>query len=261
VAQKQVTDTASSGSAGAKDHAWRSEGAKWPKALRIPLPSRLGDWCDARKVGKAGLELCDGEHVPATPRTSEIRRALEDTAESERLGALRDTVDQEVRLAGLRQREKQIGKSTADLRTELTGIRESPVHRHPSEAGVADSVIAGRRANENRRSAAPRQAQLDQLLAEQERLGVEVALLVRRIDMRWDSARTRARRLTERARRRESRYWRIVLRFHPDGAVLLRSLRLQGPALVGWAADVPPREWPIDVAEHEFVTDLGKGDK
>jgi len=80
-----------------------------------------------------------------------------------------------------------------ELRAQEAEILGRPVYRLPAEAGVPDEVVAGRRAADNRKEAAPIRQQIAVLVRQRDDLAVKAAQIDHDIVMRWRQARSLAR--------------------------------------------------------------------
>jgi hypothetical protein len=218
-----------------------------PEDLRIRIRERLVDRFDARRMGRADLPHPQPDSKPVTPRTAEIGKGLRDTTEFERLSALEDVKEDETEKARLNQALLRNANRQAEVTADKDLILATPTHQLPWEENLPAAVVAARRSNDNRRAAAPQVAELASLRVERDELCLALAIVTRRIEMRWESAAARARRLTERAGRRERRYWRFVCRHHTERAALIPLLNLVSPELPAWAADPSTQTGPVDV--------------
>ena len=206
---------ASSGAAASESNRRRLPGIG---AGRIRFWEWLGDAVDARRSGKAGIP-CPHRLVP-TGRQSEIYRRADI-----RVWAIRNETEAaihglEISEAALAERVRALVAQTTVLEREEREILSAPSYRVPAEVHVADSIVEARRAADRKKAAAPIRAQIDALRTEREKLTIQIAAIDEDIAASWRRARSRSWAEVERARRREARWWRILCRYHPDGAEL-----------------------------------------
>jgi hypothetical protein len=122
---------------------------------RMTLTEWLGDALDAGKCGEAGIPMAGD--VPPTPtgRQSEIARTADNQIAMLRRRAQMQTRPMEAQLANLSERIGQLQPKIDELSAQEAEILGRPVYRLPAEAGAPDEVVAGRRAADNRKEAAP----------------------------------------------------------------------------------------------------------
>jgi hypothetical protein len=216
--------------------------------MRNKQPSRritpVEWWVDARdaaKCGDTGIPMAGD--VPPTPtgRQSEIARGADHEIAMVRRRTQAQTGPMEARLVNLNEQIRQLQAKVDELSAKEAEILGRPVYRLPAEAGVPDEVVADRRAADNRKEAAPIHQQITVLVRQRDELAAEAAQIDHDIVMRWRQARSIARAVGERARRREARYWRLLCHRHPDGARLAALFDHPRIVLAAWV-DAPADE-------------------
>lgn len=207
---------------------------------RMTFTEWWADAQDAGKSGEAGIPVAGD--VPPTPtgRQSEIARTADSQIAMLRRRAQAETRPMEAELASLNEQIGQLQAKIDELGAQEAEILGRPVYRLPAEAGVPDEVVAGRRAADNHKEAAPIRQQIAVLVRQRDELAAEAARINHDIVMRWRQARTTARAVGALALRREARYWRLLCRRHPEGgrlAALFDHSRIVLPAWVNAPAD------------------------
>lgn len=201
---------------------------------RMSLLDWWGDAWDARKSAKAGIPLLSEPPPTPTGRQSEIGRTADHGIAGLRRVAQNATQHNETELARLREEIRQLQEKIDTALLEETAILERRPERLPAEAGIPDAIVASRRAADNRKEAAPIRGRIDQLVAKRDDLASQAAKLDHDIEMCWRQARSNARAVGERARRREARYWRLLCRRHPEGSRLADLFDHPRIALAPW---------------------------
>ena len=205
---------------------------------RPPKRMTFAEWWtdaqDAGKCGEAGIPIVGD--VPPTPtgRQSEIARAADTQIAMLRRQAQAETRPMEAQLVDLNEWISQLQVKIDEFRAQEAEILDRAAYRLPAEAGVPDEVVAGRRAADNRKEAAPLRQQIAVLVRQRDELAAEAARIDHDIVMRWRQARTTARAVGALAHRREARYWRLLCRRHPEGARLAALFDHPRIVLAAW---------------------------
>jgi hypothetical protein len=106
-----------------------------------------------------------------------------------------------------------------------------PRVQHLFERHLDPAAVASRRAAEATRAVAPMRNQLDQVEASRRTVAEEMAAVQARLDSRTRVRDLKVERLKVAATHRIARYWRILVRHHPDGPQLTARLAAGSPDL------------------------------
>jgi hypothetical protein len=203
--------------------------------------ARVADWWAAERDARADLPRLAEDGTVGTPRWEELGRGARDRAEREWLRYQVDCADLVVRVAGVTGRIRAARARLRDAADELaaTPARLSEAEREIRRAGEARgktdlSVIRARREREHARVRAPLLARLRQVTAELATLEGQLADLAARVQVRFQVAQTRARRIDEHARRRGAAYMGRLVRRHPQGGRVNAAWKRDWPELPGW---------------------------
>jgi hypothetical protein len=203
--------------------------------------ARAADWWTAERDARVGLPRLEEDGTVGTPRWEELGRGARDRAEREWLRYQVDCADLLVRVAGVRGRMRAARERLRDAADQLAAVPErlSTEELETRRAGEARrktdvTVIRARRAREHARLRAPLQARLRQATDELATLAEQLAGLESRVQVRFQVAQTRARRIDEHARRRGAAYMGRLVRRHPQGGRVNAAWKRDWPELPDW---------------------------
>lgn len=205
------------------------------------------DVFNASRDGRVGLPDADavsvGEHSALTPHIETLTRAFEDSAERERIRALRDLAAVLHRRAVERASVDEHADALVAAQEELTGVGEPEAVelevRRIGEDGVDSALVRERRRREYEKRVAPLRAEVRR---QESGLLTARAALARTegvVDVRVGLAAARVARLHAHVLRRIAVYERRLLRVHPAPHQLRARLPLLRPVLPAWTHSAP----------------------
>ncbi|MFG3557842.1 hypothetical protein ACGGAQ_26020 [Micromonospora sp. NPDC047557] len=236
----------------------------WDRQPAAPIPyrvtARLADWWNGRQDARAGLPAVDpapsgatdphreppplayahdGRSVAFTPHLEKLRRMANDAINHELVQLQQELAEPAYQLARTEAQAVESERALAAATQALTALKapdEAELSaRRAGEQSTHDSVIRKRRLaphleRKARLEAARRDAE-EQVV----RLRQTQAELRERIQRSRLVAAARARRIHEHSWRRIGSYWQRLVRKHPVGDQLNRTLRPGGPEIPAWA--------------------------
>lgn len=226
--------------------------------VRYGPAARLADrWAAARD---ARLGILDPELIDkvGTPWCEYLGRMARDCAEREWLAYQADCADQLIRLGAVTGRLRAARERLHTARQDLAAAPAEPpaeqlaeIRPGESRRGTDPAVARARRAREHARDRASLVGQVRQAHDQVADLETEAANLEARVQVRFQVAQTRARRVIEHVRRRGAAYLERLAGRHPSGAKLCAA----------WNPDWPePPDWVYgDRSPHVSADGTGGG--
>lgn len=201
--------------------------------------ARLADRWAAARDARVGLPDLEADGKLGTARCEYLGRVARDRAEREWLAYQAACADLLIRLGSSAGRLSAARESLHTARRDLAAMPAEPpaeqlAERRRGEARTEPSVVRARRMREHAKA---RGSLLAQVRQAQERLATlegEVANLEAQVQVRFQVAQTRARRVVEHMRRRGAAYLERLARRHPRGGALYASWNPDWPELPDW---------------------------
>ncbi len=206
---------------------------------RITICEWWGDRRDARLTGRAGIPAVDTPELVLTGRQSVIaRRADQRAARWQRWAHTATATDQAV-LARVDEARRRLETVLAEAGDDADrAVAATPTDRLPAEAGISDTVVAGRRRIDAERAAGPARARASAARAELDEMSARAAELDETIRSAWRHARAGVLAVTALANRREAAYWSRLCLHHPEGASLAARFDHPRLNLPAWVTDL-----------------------
>ncbi|MEV6695355.1 hypothetical protein AB0M35_28195 [Micromonospora sp. NPDC051196] len=232
--------------------------------IRYSIAARIADWWNGRQDARAGLpaleakpgpppvpaaqptrEAHDAASIAFTPHLEKLRRMANDAMHHELVHLQQEIADPAYQLARAEAQLVEAERTLVAAREALANLREPTeselTARRAGESNTDEAIVRKRRLapylERRARLEARRQEALDSLI----KLQQTRAELQERIGRSQTVAAARARRIHEHSWRRIGGYWQRLVRTHPAGEQLNRTLRPGGPEVPNWviAADEP----------------------
>ncbi|SCF41468.1 hypothetical protein GA0070216_114147 [Micromonospora matsumotoense] len=216
--------------------------------IRYRITARIADWWNGRQDARAGLpavapdpdptEPPHGRSAAFTPHLEKLRRMANDAMHHELVHLQQEVAEPAYQLARagaqLVEAERALTRAQEALRDLKAPTEDELRARRVGETDTDESVVRKRRLapylERRARLEAHRQEAEEALV----RLRQTRAELQERIARSQSVAAARARRIHEHSWRRIGSYWQRLVRKHPAGEQLNRTLRPGGPEVPGW---------------------------
>jgi hypothetical protein len=203
--------------------------------------ARAADWWTARRDARAGLPDLEVDGKVGTPRCEYLGRVARDRAEREWLAYQTECADPLIRLGAAHGRTRAGRERLSSAAAELAAIpatlpeSDEQVRRGGEiRRGTDPHVVRARRAREHARLRAACEQRVRAAREELASLERKLADLEARVQVRFQVAQTRARRIDEYARRRGGAYLGQLARRHRQGGSVNADWNPAWPELPDW---------------------------
>ncbi|WP_431886652.1 hypothetical protein [Micromonospora wenchangensis] len=231
--------------------------------IRYRLTARIADWWNGRQDARAGLPAVGSDPAPRgtphnrsvafTPHLEKLRRMANDAMHHELVHLQQEVAGPAFQLARteaqLVEAEQALVRAREALQN-LTAPTESELKaRRAGEADTDESVVRKRRLApylERRAGLEARREEAEEALVQLRQARAE---LRERLARSRTVAAARAQRIHEHSWRRIGSYWQRLVRKHPAGEQLNRTLLPGGPEMPSWAHPTDERVASGDTAD------------
>ncbi|MGX4652625.1 hypothetical protein ACWCHM_02920 [Micromonospora sp. SCSIO 07396] len=231
--------------------------------IRYRLTARIADWWNGRQDARAGLPAVGPDPAPRgtphnrsvafTPHLEKLRRMANDAMHHELVHLQQEVASPALQLARteaqLVEAEQALVRAREALQNLTAPTEDELTARRAGETDTDASVVRKRRLAPYLERRAGLEARRQEAESELVRLRQTRAETRERLARSRTVAAARAERIHEHSWRRIGSYWQRLVRKHPDGEELNRTLQPGGPELPGWVHPTDGRGATGDTAD------------